>query len=81
MDSNQSYLMSLIRDYEITMEDSWRNDFSDDPQRDDDYRRERLIEEISSLLNITLEEAESIFEQKRSHFWLASFPKSDILPL
>jgi hypothetical protein len=34
------------RSYDCAMSDPWRNDFSDDGQADDEWRRENMLENI-----------------------------------
>jgi hypothetical protein len=60
---NYDEARKLITSYEITMCDGYRNDFSDDPQGDDDLRRELLIESLEDLLGISEELAEEFFDR------------------
>lgn len=60
---NYDVARSRITSYEITMGDGWRNDFSNDPQGDDDFRQEQLIEDLMDILDISEETAEAFFDK------------------
>ena len=53
----------LIRNYEYTMDDPWRNDFADDPIKEDAMRYDILLEELKMVLGCDLIEAERFFDQ------------------
>lgn len=54
-----------IRSYEVTMSDSWRNDFSEDGQAADEQRREDMISDVMGILNCEEADAEKFYDQKR----------------
>ena len=60
---NYDEARKLITSYEITMCDGYRNDFSDDPQGDDDFRNRQLIQSLEDLLGISNELAEEFFDK------------------
>jgi hypothetical protein len=59
------FAINLIREYECTMRDSWRNDFSDDGIAADEQRRENLIESLMSVLDMDYYSAENFLDENR----------------
>jgi len=45
-DEQKTIIYQEYRWYNCTMSDPWRNDFSDDGQADDDWRRENMLNNI-----------------------------------
>lgn len=45
-DEQKTIIYQEYRRYECNMSDPWRNDFSDDGQADDEWRREKMLNNI-----------------------------------
>jgi hypothetical protein len=55
-DKQKTIIYQEYRSYDCTMSDPWRNDFSDDGQADDEWRRENMLNNIMERMpNIPLE--------------------------
>lgn len=45
-DAQKTIIYQEYRNYDCSMSDPWRNDFSDDGQADDEWRRENMLNNI-----------------------------------
>lgn len=58
-------IMDKARSLGVDMSDPWRNDFSEDGQRDDELRYELAIDDLQNSKNCNLDrfEIERLFDQ------------------
>lgn len=65
MTDKEKLALEAVRRYELNMNDPWRNDFVEDEQQADEWRREQMIEEVANALECNEENAEKFFDLHR----------------